>query len=64
MPKFDFSLTGTPDASQWPPDLSVPLESFPYRPPKRPVDLCPHLDEYANDLLTVRALILKCAFIA
>lgn len=48
-----YRLTGTPSALVWPAELAISRDNFPQRLPKRPVDLCPELDEYANDLLTV-----------
>lgn len=50
---FIHRLTGTPHPHQWPDDISVPRETFAHRLQKRPIDLCPELDEYANDLLMV-----------
>lgn len=53
FPKKKNSLTGTPRSNQWPIDIPILREHFPLRSPKRPIDLCPELDEYANDLLRV-----------
>lgn len=50
---FFNSLIGTPHSSQWPTDISILRDHFPHRPRLRPIDLCPELDEYANDLLSV-----------
>lgn len=46
-------LTGRPTEQQWPQTISVALEHFPQRHPKRPKDFCPHLCKYADDLLNV-----------
>ncbi|XP_017079355.1 cyclin-dependent kinase 4 [Drosophila eugracilis] len=46
-----FELTGRPTEQQWPQTISVALEHFPQRHPKRPKDFCPNLCEYADDLL-------------
>ncbi|XP_031631244.1 cyclin-dependent kinase 6-like [Contarinia nasturtii] len=47
-----FTLIGTPQQSQWPSEIPILRYHFPHRPQKRPIDMCPELDEYANDLLT------------
>ncbi|KAH8299383.1 hypothetical protein KR044_000849 [Drosophila immigrans] len=46
-----FELTGRPTDELWPPSISLSLEHFPPRLPKRPRDFHPELCDYADDLL-------------
>lgn len=46
-------LIGTPRPNQWPTDIPISREHFTLRSPKRPIDFCHELDEYANELLRV-----------
>lgn len=50
---FDFSLTGRPNAVNWPSGVSIDRETFLNRPPKEPRELCPQICEFSNDLLKV-----------
>jgi len=59
-----FRLTGRPTEQQWPQTISVALEHFPQRHPKRPKDFCPLLCEYADDLLNVSIKKRKSKFIS
>lgn len=47
-----FSLIGTPRPNQWPSDIPIIRDHFAHQTPKRPIDICPELDESANDLIT------------